>query len=632
MKTKIIALLLALVVMLGVFASCTPPSGNTGDTGNQGNTGDTGNTDKPNPDDNTGDDKTTRPWKTTELIFEMTDNSNNAELGSTCRRYLAGDTTQLKGETAGTVDTKVTSRNAKAYEDANVTVKYVYMPDTSNYVWGQNIDRINQQVLNAGSSSPDIYCNFVYDMVAASLKSSFANLLSTTMYEDGHELAGAEHNYFTFEDQIDLEDDGKNYMTDYMRSLTLSKYKMYCLSSDYFTDMVRAFFVVPVNIELLESLEVSTAPNQYNSDRVNAETGALEGDGDFTIEDFYQLVWDKEWTYETLAAYSSAIYSNDNSANDDKDIGDTLGFALATSSGLSASGMLYTTSITIIDRKLDEKKGDFTYSYPGTVMSEVVNDKGEKEVIFDMAKGGQHKELENFCDAISSLFLGDGVIAIDNSAEQTGGYGADALTAIRNRFSTNNILFGGVICLGSLEYDEYKDMNADGKKGYGIAPVPLYRGEYTDETGNTKTDEYLTQVHNIGRVGAISYTTKKFAQCTAFLDYQSMNSNDVLNTYYDYKLAYDVVNSDVAGNVEMLQYIRYNVRSSFDKAYEDALGIYYSTSTDGDSMKQIWHYIIKDGGYTTDGAAMKTAYDSYAPVKAQRLYALEYSTFPGLPD
>ena len=622
MKTKIIALLLALVVMVGMFASCNLVPGNTPDGGDGGDET-PGGTNNPTPG---GDETTTskRPWAETTLIFEMNENSNNSELASTSRRYLAGDMSTTVGEGKHAVDTLVTARNAKAYKDANVKIQYTYLPDTSKFIWGENIDRINEQVIAAAASSPDIYCNFVYDMVAASLKSSFANLLSTTMYPDGHELAGAEHNYFAFEDEIDMEDDGINYMTEYMRSLTLSKYKMYCLSSDYFTDMVRAFFVVPVNITMLESISVDTVnDDKYNSDRADAATGEAGKDGKFTIEDFYQLIWDGDWTYETLAAYSQAIYSNTNSAVDGKDLQDRLGFALSTDSGLSASGMLYTTSIVVIDREYDQKKGDYTYSYPGT---EPAVGGG-----YQMAVGGQHTDLENFATAITDLFKTDGVLALGNEDASAAVGTADALLAIRSRFASNNLLFGGVICLGSLEYDEYKEMNAKGR-GYGIAPVPLYRGEYQDATGATKKDEYLTQIHNIGRIGAISHTTKKFAQCTAFLDYQCMNSNEILNTYYDYKLQYDVGNSDVKGNVEMLQYIRYHVRSSFDKAYEDALGIFYSESSLGESRKQIWHYIIKDSAYTVDGEAMRGYYASYAPIKAQRLYDLENSTFPALPD
>ena len=612
MKTKIIALLLAMVVMVGAFASCSILGGGdtTGGTQQGGGGNDLGG----------GNNTSGRPWAETTLIFEMNESSNKSELASTSRRYLAGDMTNTT-EGKHAVDTLVAARNAKAYADANVKVEYSYLPDTAKYVWGANIDRISEQVTAAAANAPDIYCNFVYDMVAASLKQSFANLLSTTMYEDGHALAGAEHNYFAFEDEIDLEDDGKNYMTEYMRSLTLSKYKMYCLSSDYFTDMVRAFFVVPVNITMLESIAVSAEDGQYNSDRADAATGAAGKDGQFTIEDFYQLVEDGDWTYETLAAYSNAVYSNTNTAVDGEDIGDKLGFALATDSGLSASGMLYTTSIVIIERKLDANKGDYTYSYPGTV-------KGTTG--YDMVGG--HTDLENFCDAISNLFKANGVLAVsDTEAAQATGK-TSALLAIRDKFANNTMLFGGVICLGSLEYDEYKDMNANGSKGYGVAPVPLYRGEYKDATGATQRDEYLTQIHNIGRIGAISHTTKKFAQCTAFLDYQCMNSNEILNTYYDYKLQYDVGNSEVKGNVEMLKYIRDHVRSSFDKAYEDALGIFYAESTGNESRDQIWHYIIKDSAYTVNGESMRASYASIAPVKAQRLYDLENSTFPSLPD
>ena len=119
-----------------------------------------------------------------------------------------------------------------------------------------------------------------------------------------------------------------------------------------------------------------------------------------------------------------------------------------------------------------------------------------------------------------------------------------------------------------------------------------------------------------------------------------MNSNEIINTYYDYKLSYDVGNPNVKGNVEMLQYIRYHVRSSFDKAYEDALAIFYDESSKNDavgSMDQVWHYIIKDetqpgGGYSVNGEAMRAYYAQYAPIKALRLYTLENSTFLTLPE
>ena len=522
MKNRIIALLLAMVVLVMCLASC----------GGGGNTNDPGKGDDPNnkfPGGEGGIVNDIYPWKTTNLIYQLTDNSNSQELPSTCRRYLAGDLDGFEDD-ASTIDDWVSDRNDEALEHANVTVSYEYLPDTDSYGWGKNITLISEEVQAKEAGRPDIYCNFVYDMVAASLLGSFANLKSSTMYKDGHELAGIEHNYFTFvnpDDDTEVDeygeylDTGKGYMYEYMRSLTLSKWKMYCLSSDYFTDMVRAFLIVPVNIGLLETLEADMEnEGLYNSNRYETIGEDGKEETNYTIEDFYQLVTDMEWNYNTLAAFSAAI-TIEGEGDDGTDLRDTVGFALGSASGLPASGMLYTTSITIIDREYDVAKGDYTYSYPYAY--QVSGDQ------FAMSEEGTHDELITFCENLSNLFKQPGIIAVDNT--QTQGYGSDALLAIRSRFASDKVLFGGVICLGSLEYDVYKEMNGEGRTGYGIVPVPLYRANYVDENGDTKVDKYLTQIHNIGRIGAISYTTEKFSQCTAYLNYQSTHSTDILNEY-----------------------------------------------------------------------------------------------------
>ena len=79
----------------------------------------------------------------------------------------------------------------------------------------------------------------------------------------------------------------------------------------------------------------------------------------------------------------------------------------------------------------------------------------------------------------------------------------------------------------------------------------------------------------------------------------------------------------------MLKYIRKNVRSSFDKAFEDALGRFYN-ATDEQSMKYQWHTMLKDTSYLFTG--MADAYGFVTPVKAWRLYNLENSIYPTLPD
>ena len=618
MKNRIIALLLALIVVLMSFASCGIIGGGDGD-------GD--DTDDPNnnviPDDDNTNSK--YPWSKTTLIFQLTDNSNKQELPSTCRRYLAGGYKGTEDDPRDAIDGYVDQRNAEALKETNVEIKYQYLPDTEAYAWGENIKTIASEVYSQNKDKPDMYCNFVYDMVAASLQKSFANLLSTKMYPEDHELAGAEHNYFDFTDPT-FVDTGVGYMIEYMRSLTLSKFKMYCLSSDYFTDMVRAFLVVPVNIALLEKQQTSTDPNEsFLKDRVPTLDENNNVETNYTIEDFYQLVTDKEWNYETLAKFSQKVFEDGEGGDDKEDLRDTVGFALGKDSGLPASGMLYTTSITIIDREYDEDKGDYVYSYPYMVP---ITDSNGNITSFEKDPNGTHDELIAFCNNLTTLFESTGVIAVGK--EDAFGFGEGTeLTAIRQRFSTGNVLFGGIICLGSLEYDEYKEMNGGGNKGYGIVPVPLYRTNFVEE-GVTKVDEYLTQIHNIGRIGAISYTTKNFAQCTAYLNFMSNNSTDILNEYYDYKLQYDVVGTGVKGNVAMLKYIRYHVRSSFDKAFEDALGRFYSASTENASTEEQWHYMIKEARFQLKD--MEQLYKSVTPDKAERLYNLETITYPGLPE
>ena len=550
------------------------------------------------------------PWNTTELIFQISEDSDASQLPSSSRRYLAGDITGCENDQSR-IDDYVTDRNNAAISETNVTVQYQYLPDAGDYGWGKSINYITAQVMSGDAETPDVYVNFVYDMVAASLKGAFANLLSTTMYEDGHDLAGSEHNYFAFEDNARFEDTGDGYMYDYMRSLTLSKYKMYCLSSDYFVDMVRAFFVVPVNIGMLETIPSTTEKGKFNTDK--------DGDGKYTIDDFYELVWDMEWTYETLADFSSYVALEQDGV-DGTSVKDRIGFVLGTSSGLPAAGMLYSTSINIVKREYNTAIGDYTHSYPN--MNRNTDANGNVTHSFDFTDSDNTlDELVSFCNNLSTLMQTHGVTTISTESAAAMGYTGEA-DAVRKNFANDNILFGGIIVLGALEHEDYLGMKGEGQKGYGIAPVPLYRSGYNDK--------YSTQIHNNGKIGAIAYSTKKFAQCTAYLNYQSLNSSKVLNEYYNYKLRSTVQIQGAERNVEMLDYIRWNVRSNFDKTYEDALGEFYKSATSGTSERDKWHNMIKYSNFQM--YEMREKYASVTATKADRLYKLETTIFPCLPE
>ena len=190
------------------------------------------------------------------------------------------------------------------------------------------------------------------------------------------------------------------------------------------------------------------------------------------------------------------------------------------------------------------------------------------------------------------------------------------LQQVRKQFSTDKLLFGGIIMLGSLEYSQYQSMKDGENGGFGVAPVPVYKAG----------DKYLTQIHAMGRAGAISHATTKFAQCSAFIQYQSTHSTEILDEYYWFNLAYDVVDG-LDGNVEMLEYIRSNVRTSFDKAFEDAIGFFFE-STQDNSVKNRWHNILVDSKYHLTN--LREQYKNLYPTKKQNLEKLvnEYNVLP----
>ena len=624
MKTRLLALLLVLIMVVSMLASCDL-LGLGGTTEEEEEKKEcTAHVDKNPADglcdacgadvsrkptgDNVGDNGEELPtvtWKATaDLIFQMTDNSNNDELSSGCRRFLSGES-----DDTSFVAQNAKDRNTDAYNYANVNVSYLYYDNTKAYGWGSCIT----QMFNAATSDtekgrPDMFSNFVYDMVSASLLSSFNNLYTNSVSSENVK-AGEKTNYFQFAKNgkydTNYVDTGDGYMVEYMQSLTLSENKMYLVASDYFTDLVRAFFAVPVNIGLLESaIEPSTDANDYNYD--------ADKDGKYEISDFYALVTAGKWNYDAVKAFSDAVYK---APTDEKDVlkDGTYGFAIG-AGGLGASGLLYTTSVIVIERKVETKQDlsdptnpityqDYTFWYPE-----------------------ESAPLEEFVGNLDKLFKSTGVVCINKDADRIGKINTTATTSaevvVRNAFKEGRVLFGGIVCIGSLEDSVYGGMLDEGA-GFGVVPVPLYRTNYTDANGATKVDKYLTQIHNIGKVGAIGVKTKYFAQCSAFLNYQSLNSADILDDYYDFTLKTDAVGDE--GGAEMLDYIRENVRSSFDKAFEDAVARQAMQSGNKDLNNHKWHNMILANCFELSRDDMHEQYKTWKDAKAAALVALEES-------
>ena len=571
MKKRILCLLLVLAMMLGItgmLASCDKNEDE--DFGG-----------KRDEDEFTDDEKGVSKyyeytWSTKTLNVELSEHTCSDELVSQVRRYLAGKNTDYNDP----LDEDIRYRNDRANAVSRTNIKWTYLQNIDEYRWGANISRMANEAKSYSDTSADIYVNFMYDTVSASLQGAFANLRSTTMYKS----EGKNFFEFVYDKNYDPTVDDEGYMYDLMNSLSFSTRKMYVLASDYLTDVVRAFFIVPVNIAMLEGIDV-TMVEQYNAD----------GDGKFELTDFYtSIVWDYQWNYDAIKVLSAAVHEQPGEhININEDI---YGFGLdASLSGLHGSGLLYGSGIKIIDRTVNEQTGFYNVSYP--------------------ASAGVYGD---FCDAVTSLFQSTGVYAFtknaDNGEPSKYSFTSTPSMLIEDLFSNDQMLFGGIICAGNLERTAYQEMLAKGE-GYGVAvaPVPMYRtfDASIDVDGNGVNRYYRTASHNIAKVAAISVATTKFKECTAWLDYQSTHSTDILNKYYNDELQYAIAGGD-KHTVAVLQELRNNVSTALDKIYDDAVSTYAGAT------KQRWCQLIWDK-YDYQPTGIRTDYTAAVELKTKFL-------------
>ena len=563
MKTKLLGLIIAMVAVIAVLASCGGDNGGKGDGP------------KADVEPNEAYD-----WPAgTEIIMQLGMNSSGGELPSGCKQYYSGEDMQAQQN----VHQSVRKRNTNAESYAKVDVKYTYVGESDNgYGWGESFKEIMSEVMTQSKLNPDIYVNFAYDITCASIRNCFANLLSTSTedYAKGNHFRFVEDDYNPQVTNYFDSNAGEGYFYAYMESLSLTPdTRLYCIGSNYTLDLVRAFYVIPVNVNLMATITDLSAP-----------AGDRDNDGDHDIKDFYALVDDGNygWDYEALAGYANLCKSDTNKDSPGADIKDEkIGFALGIGSGLTGSGVLYTTDVEIL--KWDENQGK--YAYP--------------------TSAGKLKAL---ADALNSLMADNrsSICTVTREQAQAAGYcnsSEGELVGIRNKFAQDGILFGGIICVGSLEDQAYQNMRKDGS-GFGVVPVPIFQDH------SIAGDRYLTSVHNIARIAAISRASTEKSQCSAFLDYQSRNSKTILEDYYKNTLT--AATGGLAGsyNANMLTYIRNHVRTCFDKTFEDAIANYLSDD-DTQAMEKRWHHILMTNEYEISN--MDTMYIKYYEIKQENL-------------
>lgn len=545
MKTKLLSLILAMVAVIAVLTSCLGGGGG----------------EEPGDDEDEGNPAYT--WaKDTEIIVQLGMNSSSGELSSGCRRYYAGgDNTASQP-----VDKAVKDRNKAAKTYSKVDVKYAYVgtaDDSSDYGWTSAAGQIlGQATSTASSTSPDIYINFAYSLTCAQIRGAFANLLSTDTedYKYGNHFSFTKDDYNPeiTEDNYFDSNAGGGYFYAYMESLSLTPdSRLYCVGSNYTLDLVRAFYVIPVNVDIMNNITIDAAP-----------AGDMNDDGVHDIKDFYALVNNGQygWDYEALAEYAVAASSDTNEISG-ADVGDDQVGLILGKSGLTGSGILYSTDVEIFKWNATEGK----YAYSATA--------GKLATLTDSLNTLMTENKNGICTT--------NVGELKNESLISGSEGE--IAGIRNKFAQGGVLFGGIICVGSLEDQAYQSMRGEGKNGFGVVPVPVFQ----------KGDKYLTSVHNLARIAAIAANSTNKSECSAFLDYQSTNSADILEDYYKNTLTASTGGLAGEENANMLNYIRNHVRNCFDKTFEDAIATYMNEGKNDNNkaLHDRWSQKIADKGY-----------------------------------
>ena len=570
MTKRILCLLLAFVMLFGVcatLASCQPDEPVDPNYKDEGDRTD-------DEFDNEADKAVSKyydyTWSTTNLNVEISEHTAEGELISRTKRYLAGEDPNAKDA----LDEDVRKRNSNAEKVTRTKIKYNYLPDIAANGWGDNIERIVNASKSYSDKSADVYINFIYDMVGASLLGAFANLKSVTM-------PGSNGiNYFEFAagDYSPVVDD-EGYMYDLMNSLSFSTKKVYVLTSDYLIDTVRAFFVVPVNLKMVNGIDV-TMVERYDYDQ----------NGVFDTNDFFNIIWENDWNYEAVKVLSAAVAVQVGETSNL--MNDTHGFALGSGkSGIHGVGILYGSDVEIITRELGDD-GFYKVYYPASA-----EDSGYAQ----------------FCDALAELFSSKGVTNVDKETSTH-----TCADYIEDLFVADQLLLGGIICAGNLEKTGYQEMKTDLDGGFGVAPVPMYRefDQTKDIDEYDRNRYYRTASHNIAKCAAISVVTTKFKQASAWLDYQSTHSSDILDTYYEEKLQYAIAGGLTDGameNVKVLGMLRENVSTALDKCYDDAIKAY-------SQVDKRWCALIRTADWKID---IRSEYNAAVQVKQDWLKSIQ---------
>ncbi len=253
---KILALLLALVLLVTVFAACKDESEGEGGENETGKLI-TGENNGPNGDPYAGVDFGGR-------CFNIHLNKNESGY-STSSTYIAS-VEQLNAQNTS-CEQAVYERDAWMRENLNMDVEYTIY----DAPYGSVAEKLRIQIVSGNEY--DLYIDKLYPMANLSLEGSFKNIAN----------------------RMELQYFEPYWYNDYMTSLSLDEgNSMYLLAGDFFMDVLRSSHVMFVNLDMFD--------NYFSSEGGSAA--------------FLEEVIAGNWTYETLLRYSNAVYTEGSSVHD----------------------------------------------------------------------------------------------------------------------------------------------------------------------------------------------------------------------------------------------------------------------------------------------------------------------------
>ncbi len=423
-------------------------------------------------------------WDTANIIIQINENSDLGGYPSSLRRYLAGESAD-----SASTDLLIMSRNNKAAATAKTKVTYKYKADgDKSYSWGSAGGSIVADIFANGAKAPDVYIDSGSELVNASLKGCFFNILTE----------GTENNFSLIEEGYKNSEKSYGYCGEIMSALSPSKNKQYILASDYLPDTVRGVSVTAMNTGLLETL------------------GA---DGEKTLQDFHKAVMDGEWTYSYLISLSEWV-SNKKS--------DCAGFVFESRDTHQMSALLYSAAPELFEREYDKKTDMYSLDFLNT-----------------------GSRIEEFSENYTKLFASSGIV-LENGAEDTQ----------KSRFISHGSLFSGIIPIAALENEDYKEI---ANSGIYIAPIPKMNS----------TDSYRGSIDARASFAAVNRKSTKIAETSAYLDYQSTHSEEIISSYCLYSLLWGKLGASPE-NKESLELIRASAHLSYSSVYERAVDYYFA--------------------------------------------------------